>query len=134
MEEPSGGWRLGACFWPCDQLTTSSPVAVFLFYFLASGYSRLRKYHGSSVMNQNSLLQGKVRVLYTCLKVFEVPVAMLSSSSTALQTPFFMGRVKLTNALGNPEMRDRRSYLKTLWASVKAVHEAGCLYYQSVHY
>lgn len=66
--------------------------------------------------------------------LFEVPIAMLSSSSTALQTAFFMGTVKLSNALGNPEIQNGRSYLKTRWASGKVVHKAGCLYYQSVHY
>lgn len=60
--------------------------------------------------------------------------AMLASSSTALQATLFMGRVKLTNTLDNPEIQDGRSYLKTLWASGKFVHKAGCLYYQSVRY
>lgn len=66
--------------------------------------------------------------------LFEVPIAMLSSSSTALQTAFFKVKVKLSNTLGNPEIQDGRSCLKTLWASGKVVHKAGCLYYQSVHY
>lgn len=66
-----------------------------------------------------------------CTVLFEVPVAMLSSSSTALQTAFFMGRVKLASGLGNPEIQNGRSYLKTLWSGGKVVHTTGCLYYHN---